>query len=197
MPSPIRHALIALSCAASLTGAQAASYEGQAFPDALQLGGSPLVLNGTGKRQVVVSLYFAALYLPHKAGTPDGVYSQTGPKRLEMRIVIPMVKDVSTQEFVKAINVGVERNCGEAERAAVAERVKTFNSYISAVDRVKKGDLLLIDYLPGQGTVLTVNGKSFGKPVEGEDFYVAFLKVFLGDRPSDKRLRAGLLGQAG
>ncbi|MBW8894079.1 MAG: chalcone isomerase family protein, partial [Burkholderiales bacterium] len=121
-----------------------------------------------------------------------------GPKRMELRITIPFVKDVSTQEFVKAIDKGVQRNCTDAEKAAVAERVKQFNATISEVGRVKKGDVLHIDYLPAQGgTVLTVNGKVWGKPVEGQDFYTAFLKVFIGEKNSDARLRAGLLGQPG
>jgi hypothetical protein len=194
-----RHAaVLALAAAVSLP-AGAVRYEGQDFPDTLQLGGTTLVLNGTGKRQVAIyPLYLAALYVPQKAATPEAIYAQPGPKRLEMRIVIPLVKDVSTQEFVKAIDKGVRRNSTEAEKAAVAERVKQFNAAISEVGRVKKGDLLVIDYLPAQGgTVLTVNGKTWGKPIEGQDFYTAFLKVFLGDKNSDAHLRAGLLGQAG
>jgi hypothetical protein len=193
----LRLAALALAAATALP-AHAVRYEGQDFADSLQLGGSTLVLNGTGKRQVAIyPLYLAALYLPHKASSPDAIYAQTGPKRLEMRIVIPLVKDVSTQEFVKAISKGVNRNSTEAERAALAERVKQFNTAIAEVGRVKKGDLLVIDYLPTQGTVLAVNGKVWGKPIEGQDFYTAFLKVFLGDNNSDAHLRAGLLGQPG
>ena len=191
-----RTAALALAATASLP-AHALRYEGQDFPDTLTLGGSTLALNGTGKRQVAIyPLYLASLYLPQKAGTPDAIYAQTGPKRLEMRIVIPLVKDVSTQEFVKAISKGVNRNSTEAEKAAVAERLKQFNTAIAEVGRVKKGDLLHIDYLPAQGgTILSVNGKVWGKPIEGQDFYTAFLKVFLGDHNSDAKLRAGLLGQ--
>lgn len=189
--------VLALASAVALP-AQAVRYEGQDFADTLQLGGSTLVLNGTGKRQVAIyPLYLAALYVPQKASTPDAIYAETGPKRLEMRIVIPLVKDVSTQEFVKAINKGVSRNSTEAEKAAVAERLKQFNAAISEVGRVKKGDLLRIDYVPAEGgTVLSVNGKVWGRPIEGQDFYTAFLKVFLGDSNSDARLRSGLLGQA-
>ena len=203
MSSFLRRRTVALAMAAAATvaalPAQAVRYEGQDFPDSLSLGGSTLTLNGTGKRQVAIyPLYLAALYLPQKAGAPDAIYSQTGPKRLEMRIVIPLVKDVSTQEFVKAITKGVNRNSTEAEKAAVAERVKQFNAAIAEVGRVKKGDLLHINYLPAQGgTILTVNGKVWGQPIEGQDFYTAFLKVFLGDNNSDARLRAGLLGQPG
>lgn len=198
MNLPIRRhaAVLALAAAVSLP-AQAVRYEGQDFADTLQLEGTSLQLNGAGKRQVAIyPLYLAALYLPHKTTTPDAVYAQPGPKRLEMRIVIPLVKDVSTQEFVKAVDKGVQRNCTEAEKAAVAERVRQFNAAIAEVGRVKKGDLLRIDYLPAQGgTVLTVNGKVWGKPIEGQDFYTAFLKVFLGEKVTDNRLRAGLLGQ--
>ncbi|MFT7773676.1 chalcone isomerase family protein [Roseateles sp.] len=199
MPSIRRRTVaLALSAAACLP-AHAVRYEGQDFPDTLQLGGASLALNGAGKRQVAIyPLYLAALYLPQKATTPDAIYAQTGPKRVELRIVIPLVKDVSTQEFVKAISKGVNRNSTEAEKAAVAERVKQFNTAIGEVGRVKKGDLLHIDYLPAQGgTILTVNGKVWGQPIEGQDFYTAFLKVFLGDNNSDARLRARLLGQPG
>ena len=191
-----RAAVLALAAASSLP-AQAVRYEGQDFPDTLQLGGAPLQLNGAGKRQVAIyPLYLAALYLPQKATSAEAIYAETGPKRLEMRIVIPLVKDVSTQEFVKAIDKGVNRNCTEAEKAAVADRVKQFNAAVTEVGRVKKGDLLRIDYLPDQGgTVLSVNGKVWGRPVEGQDFYTAFLKVFIGEKVSDTRLRGGLLGQ--
>lgn len=191
-------AAVALAACAALP-AHAVRYEGQDFPDALTLEGNALSLNGVGKRQVAIySMYLAALYLPSKARSPDAIYSQPGPKRLEMRIVIPLVKDVSTQEFVKAIDKGVRRNTTEAEQAALAERLRQFNAAISEVGRVKKGDLLHIDYLPAKGgTVLTVNGKVWGKPIEGQDFYAAFLKVFLGDKNSDERLRQGLLGQGG
>lgn len=199
MSLPIRRraAVLALAAASSLP-AQAVRYEGQDFPDTLQLGGATLQLNGAGKRQVAIyPLYLAALYLPQKATSPEAIYAEAGPKRLEMRIVIPLIKDVSTQEFVKAIDKGVNRNCTEAEKAAVADRVKQFNAAVTEVGRVKKGDLLRIDYLPDQGgTILTVNGKVWGRPVEGQDFYTAFLKVFIGEKVSDNRLRSGLLGQS-
>lgn len=200
MPSVRRRtAVLALAAAASLP-AHALRYEGQDFPDTLQLGGAALHLNGVGAKVFVMrySAYLAALYVPQKASTSEAIYAQPGPKRIELRITIPLVKDVSTQEFVKAITKGINRNSTEAEKAAVAERMKQFNTAISEVGRVKKGDLLHIDYLPAQGgTILSVNGKVWGQPIEGQDFYTAFLKVFLGDNNSDGRLRAGLLGQPG
>lgn len=193
-------AAVLLALAAVAPPAPAVQYNGQDFPDTLALGGATLQLNGVGAKVFVMrySAYLGALYLPRRSSSPEAIYAQPGPKRVELRITIPLVKDVSTQEFVKAIDKGIRRNHSEAEQAALAERVRQFNALVGEVGRVKKGDILQIDYLPAQGgTVLTVNGKVWGKPVEGQDFYTAFLKVFLGEHDTDTRLKAGLLGQSG
>ena len=54
-----------------------------------------------------------------------------------------------------------------------------------------------LDYVPERGLQLSLNGKPRGEPIAGEDFYAALLLVFLGDRPTDTALRAGLLGVKG
>jgi len=42
-----------------------------------------------------------------------------------------------------------------------------------------------------------VNGEPRGKPIAGEDFYRALLRIWLGDKPVDGDLKQGLLGRAG
>ena len=50
------------------------------------------------------------------------------------------------------------------------------------------------DYTPDSGTVIAVNGTPRGKPIPGEDFYQAVLRIFLGERPVDASVKRGLLG---
>ena len=176
--------------------AQAVRYQGQDFADTVQLGGKQLVLSGIGERAGYgFHGYSAALYMTAKGTTPDEVYAVTGPKRMELRITLPY-KSIGAQEFIKAINKGVGRNCTEAEKAAVAERVERLNANLALMGDVKKGDLVLIDFVPERGTTLVLNGKQYGDAVPGADLFTAFLKVFLGQRVSDDRLKAGLLGQS-
>jgi hypothetical protein len=40
-----------------------------------------------------------------------------------------------------------------------------------------------------------LNGKQYGADIEGEDFYRAFMTIWLGERPTDRALKAELLGQ--
>ncbi len=173
--------------------AQAFKYEDQEFEDKIQLAGSSLVLNGVGKRAVsILRGYVAGLYLSHKATSPEAVYATSGPKRVQIRMLL----EVGAEEFVKAVNKGVGRNCSEAEKEALSTRLPQFTQNLQSVGKVRKNDLINIDFLPEQGTVLIVNGKQWGQAVPGADLYTAFLKVFLGEKPGGKRLKAGLLGEA-
>ena len=46
----------------------------------------------------------------------------------------------------------------------------------------------------GTGTVLSVQGKPMGRPIAGEDFYRALLRIWLGDKPVQDDLKKALLG---
>ena len=56
-----------------------------------------------------------------------------------------------------------------------------------------EGDVILLDYVPGTGTSVTINGTKIGT-IPGEDFNQALLAVWLGDKPADDGLKEGMLG---
>lgn len=185
-----------LACAALLLlasfGATAARIGEFSFDDQVRLAGTELVLNGVGLRSVAWLKGFAAgLYLREKATAQAGALAQTGPKRLQMKMIL----EVETKEFIKAFDKSLNRNNTEAERTGLKDRVAQFNRNLEQIGKIGKGDVVNLDFIPGQGLILSVNGKPRGRPVAGEDFYASLLKVFIGDRPVDKRLKAGLLGE--
>ena len=173
--------------------ASAARIADQNFDDRLRLAETDLVLNGVGLRSVAWLKGFAAgLYLPEKAATPAKVLAQPGPKRLQMKMIL----DVETKEFIKAFAVSLQRNNTEAERAGMKDRVEQFNRNLEAIGKVRKGDVVNLDFIPGQGLVIVLNGTPRGPSVAGEDLYAGLLKIFIGEQPVDKKLKAGLLGLA-
>ena len=165
--------------------------EGQTFDARVRVGGQDLLLNGVGLRAVAwLKGYAAGLYLPQKSGSADTVLAMPGPKRLQLR----MLQQVSTQEFVKAFDRGVKRNTPEADLPALTARMQQFDAIVSALGTVRKGDVVDLDFVPGQGLLFVHNGKRRGDAVQGEDFYAALLRSFVGDKPYDAKLKAGLLG---
>lgn len=189
-----------LACAALVLPAAASAQiapgkpvkvEGFVFAADAQVGGSPLVLNGVGLRAVAwFKGYAAGLYLAKRAANASAVIAAPGAKRLDIR----MLQDVGMEEFSKALHRGVGRNHSAAEVTKLQERVNRFDALLMGIVKVKKKDVVTIDWVPGTGTVLMLNGKQRGEPVAGEDFYAAFLRIFIGDKISDEELKAGLLG---
>ena len=74
--------------------------------------------------------------------------------------------------------------------------MQRFAQQISATGTVRKGSVIDLDLDPKQGLLFTLNGTLRGEPVEGDDFYAALLRAFVGEHPYDERLKAGLLGAA-
>ena len=128
--------------------------------------------------------------MTEKATTPERLVAVKGPKRVQMRMLL----DVEAKEFVKAFNVGITRNVSEAQAAALKDRMAQFDRNLEAIGSTKKGDIVNLDFIPARGLVLSINGKVRGQPIPGDDLYAAFLKIFVGDKPVDTRLKAGLLG---
>lgn len=174
-------------------GAQAASIAEQTFDDRVRVGGANLVLNGLGVRAVLwLKGYAAGLYVAEKAGTADKLIAQAGPKRIQLKMLI----EVESKEFTKAIHSGLGKNYGDAARAPLRAREAQFSALVDGLVKLRKGDVVNLDYLPGQGLVLSRNERVVGSPIAGEDFYAAILKIFIGDEPVDKALKRGLLGVA-
>jgi len=198
MPALRRTVLLSLLALAVLPSATIAGattrIEGVSFEQHLVLGGQTLQLNGVGLRAVAwLKGYAAGLYLSQPATTAERVLAITGPKRLQMHMLL----DVPVAEFVKAFHKGIGRNTPAAQQGRLSERMERFDQMIQPLGKVKKGDVVTLDYLPEQGLVFSHNGHVLGTPIPGDDFFDALLGIFIGPQPVDESLKAGLLGGRG
>lgn len=183
---------IAISTLLLAGSASAVTVGGYAFDDSIRMQGKELRLNGAGVRyKAIFSVYSAGLYLGEKHRQPAGIYASPGPKR--MRIV--MLRGVEADEFGQAFLAGIEQNADKAERARLAEPLSRFGQLFSAIPELKKGDALAIDFLPGQGTAVSLNGRQVGEVIAEPAFYTVLLKIWLGERPADTKLKSALLGE--
>jgi hypothetical protein len=172
--------------------AAGATIGGVSFGGRAEVGGQQLRLNGVGMRASPVLKGFAAgLYLAQNSSSTEQVLHTPGPKRLRMRMML----DVPIQVFTHAVRKGIRRNVPEPQQASLSERIGTFDAILQSVGKVFDGDVIDLDYLPESGLVILINGKPRGAPIPGEDLYAALMLVFIGERPVDVKLKAGLLGQ--
>jgi hypothetical protein len=112
-------------------------------------------------------------------------------------VQVRMLMDGPSDEFAKAFTGGIAKRTPADQVAAMQDRIDAFDRTLRSVGNVKKGDVVNLDYAPAVGLTMTVNGKAYGAPVPGADLYAALLGIFVGDRPVDPKMKAGMLGAAG
>lgn len=167
---------------------------GVKYEDAAQVGNSRLQLNGAGLRlKAIFKVYTAALYLPARAGTTDAVLAQDGPKRMH----VVMLRDINASELGKLFARGMEDNAPREEFSKSVAGVLTMSDIFFHYKKLSAGDSFTADWIPGTGTVISVNGKPAGQPIKEPEFYSALIKIWLGKSPADSLLKERLLGHAG
>ncbi len=151
-----------------------------------------LHLNGAGVRRklLVAKVYVIALYLSQKKTASDAVLADPGPKRLAMHI---LQKEVTAEQLIASLNDGLSANNQPPELAPLEQRIRDLAAMMRDVGRITEGGVVLLDYLPGIGTRVTINGV-VRRTIPGEDFHRALMRIWLGDRPVDGRLKRTLLG---
>ncbi len=91
--------------------------------------------------------------------------------------------------FIEAI----EANHSKAEMAMLNDQITQMSNIFHLVDDVHSGDRITMDYVPGIGTQISVNGVTYGTIV-GEMFHRALLKIWIGTHAVQADLKAALLG---
>jgi len=151
-----------------------------------------LVLNGSGiRKRVIFEVYSIGLYLPKRVASAQEAIAAPGPKRIDIR----MLRDVGAEQFSGALAEGIRENHSETEARALEPSVKQLISIMAEVQEAKKGMLVSLGW-DGKATQLRIDGKSVGAPIEGEDFYRALLRIWLGEKPVQENLKKALLGAA-
>lgn len=185
------HAAFAISMGILALPSFAAEVSGVKFADQVEAQGKQLVLNGAGlRRKFIFKVYAMALYLPARAATAEAAIGSTGPKR----IAIGMLRDVSAKTFSDALREGIDDNHSEAQVRAIEPQLKQLEAVMQKVGTAKEGMRIHLDWVPGAGTQVSIDGAQAGAPIAGEDFYRALLRIWLGPHPVQDNLKRALLG---
>ncbi|MEO5702151.1 MAG: chalcone isomerase family protein [Casimicrobiaceae bacterium] len=168
--------------------AHAAEVAGARLDDRVTLGGKELVLNGAGVRtRAIFKVYVAGLYLPERAS--DTAAALAAPVR---RVQLDLLRTLSAEQLVDALNDGLKENNTEAELAAVRAQVDALAAVMKGFREVHEKDVVTLDFVDGV-TRIGLNGAVKGT-IAGEAFNRALLRVWLGERPVQADLKKAMLG---
>ena len=166
---------------------------GLSLANPVELAGAKLSMNGAGIRyKAVFKVYIAALYLEKKATTPEEVFAASGPKRIS----ITLLREIDSNELGKSFTKAFEENAPRTEMSRLIPGLLKMSQVFSDQKKMLTGENLTIDWIPGTGTVISVKGKPQGEPIKEVEFYNAMLRIWLGPKPADWKLKDELLDKA-
>lgn len=151
----------------------------------------PLILNGHAVRSVWgFDVYLAGLYLmePNRDEGHIMTHDRNGK-----RMHITMLRGVKSEKFESTIRDNIEVNLSEQEQALYKAELKSFLGCFGDGSALKKGDQILIDYIPAEGTFVTLGDTTFD-PIPGDEFYHVLLRLWIG-KPPQESVKEGLLGK--
>lgn len=158
------------------------------LPGNITYEGGELALNGAGihKAWWFFNKYVAALYLAQPTNVAAVAVASNEPKV----IAITMLTNMKKQDFLKPMENSFKNTAQRMHDQNLTEQWDHFKSFFTDL---KKHDKLMIGYIPGKGTSLTINGENRGT-IQGEAFGHAIMGVWLGNKPVDSGLKDKMMG---
>lgn len=187
---------LALACAASVLALPSFAMEiaGVKLADTERIANQDLKLNGAGIRyKAIFKVYVAGLYLSDKKMTVPDVLAVPGAKR----VTIVMLRDIGNEELGRGFMSGIQQNTDKAEKSKLVMQLQKFGEMFATIPELKKGDTLTTDWVPESGTLVHLNGKKVGDVIPDAAFYNALLRIWLGEKPVDTKLKRAMLGDKG
>jgi Chalcone isomerase-like len=158
------------------------------LPHTLKVGEQELVLNGSGTREkYFLDMYVAGLYLAERNNQPASIIDADAPMAIRIAITSKLV---SQEKLVESLNEGFE-NSTHGKIEPIRAQIEQFRQAFAA--EITRGDVFDLVYLPEHGVTVFKNGKRTGG-ADGLPFNQALFGIWLGDKPADKTLKRGLLG---
>jgi Chalcone isomerase-like len=118
------------------------------------------------------------------------VLAMQGAKRLHA----VMFRDVEGDLLGRLLMQGIRDNSTQPEALQHADTILQLGQSFAERKKILAGESFTIDFSADHEVQIYVNKTPLGKPLKNPAFNTLLLKIWLGDKPVDHKLKASLLG---
>jgi hypothetical protein len=191
MRKPFALAAAALALMLLLMTETALAAPSTKFEPAMQVQGTPLLLNGAGTRyKAIFKVYDMGLYTTKKVNTPEALIALDGPKRLQFTALRELPGTDLGRLFIKGLSENSPKETVQKHTLSSTRFIEIF----SGKSKLMPGETFAMEFVPGKGTQFYIQGQPQGAPVGDGEFFTMVLKIWVGNSPADNGLKDALLG---
>ncbi len=174
----------------ALAQPSALTLEGVDIAESQMLGSTKLVLNGAAiQKRAFFKTNTVAIYLPEKRDTLDSILKQTGPQRLSITALRSFSGSMAARQFLSDI----KNFSTEEEFDQMSKEIEFIMGIYAGIDHINKGDIILVDWIPDTGMVVTIQGKVITTGLNNPMLWDLSLRPIMSAQASDD-MRTRLLG---
>jgi hypothetical protein len=173
-----------------------AEVSGVSVDETAMVGDQKLQLNGAGyRKRGYFKIDVTALYLPQKMSALEAIENATVPRRIELVIL----QDITGSQASRYFLIDFEASATPAEFSKLITEVGQVGDIYSSLSRIKKGDIVTMDWVPGKGLIAMYNGAPLtphgaSSPyINSELLGKVMLRMYVGGK-TPAELRENLLG---
>lgn len=191
---PLSKPVLAVLLTMVMSGAAIAAstdIAGVKVDDSAMIGPAKVKLNGAGIfYKGPFKVYVGELFATNKINSLDELMAASGPKRVKMTFV----RDVDSNLVSKLMTRGVEDNVPKSELSKIVPALLRMSDIFTVNKTIGIGEVILLDWIPGTGLIITVKGKTQGEPFKEPEFFNALMAIWLGPNPTYWKLKDEMLG---
>jgi hypothetical protein len=106
-----------------------------------------------------------------------------------------MLREINADQLGRLFTRGMQDNAPREEFVASVPGTLRLGEIFAARKRLTAGDNFSVDWVPGVGTTILVNGEPQGAPIKEPEFFRSLMRIWLGSSPADVQLKDALLGK--
>jgi hypothetical protein len=161
------------------------------LPETVTVDQVPLVLNGAGIRtKLLFDVYVIGLYTPQKMQQPEAIIHHNKPRR----ILITLLRTVDANSMYVSLLDGLKHNLSTSEISSFQAQIAQMEALFRRSGALQKGDSIILDFIPTRGLKINIRGGQHTANIVSEAFARSVLKIWLGQKPADKKLKHLLAG---
>jgi hypothetical protein len=161
------------------------------LPETVTVEDVPLLLNGAGVRtKLLFDVYVVGLYTPQKMQQPEAIIQLNTPRRL----AITVLRNVDANSLYVSLLDGLKNNVSSSEFSSFQAQIGQMESLFKRSGALQKGDTVVLDFT-GQGLKMNVRAGQHTTDIASDAFARSVLRIWLGQKPADKKLKQVLLGE--
>jgi hypothetical protein len=155
--------------------AEARVMAGVRLPDSISLEGKELALNHVDlKKKLFFEIYVWGLYLEQEPSSMKEAIAFQGPKQLQLHFR----RNIKREQLADAFR----HFLAQCSASRSPEMRRNSELLVQSLRGVRKGDKLLITYLPDKGLLISGEG-SQGAVIPGKDFADVLFSAWLTENP--------------